>query len=164
MDGKISKTKALHVRQQEEVSETTQNEARAKCKFACPHPGCNHVFLTKRGMTIHAGKCQWKNEFAIEEILNHRGPVTARQYLVRWQGYNAQHNSWIPKSSLDPEAIKDYEVQTGAYVRNWQFRCPECDLSCKSQCNVVSKSTKVGPINRKSHECDIYIMNACTEA
>ena len=121
------------MRQQEEVGKTTPNEARAKCKFACPHPGCNHVFLTKRGLTIHAGKCQWKNEFVIEKILNHRGPVTARQYQVRWQGYNAQHDSWIPRSSLHPDAIKDYEVQTGAYVNNWQFRCPECDLPCKSQ-------------------------------
>ena len=72
MDVNIPKTKSLHVRQQEEVSKTTQNEARVKCKFGSPHPGCNHVFLTKRGLNIHAGRCQWKNEFEVEKILSHK--------------------------------------------------------------------------------------------
>ena len=128
----IVKTKALHVRQQEEVSRTTLVEAKSKCKFTCPHPGCDHTFLTKRGMHVHAGKCQWRNEFVVEKILKHRGPVTARQYLVRWQGYSPQEDSWIPRSNLHPEAIKDYELEVGAYVQGWQFRCPECDLPCKS--------------------------------
>ena len=57
MDVNISKTKNLHVRKQEAVSKTTQAEARARCNFKCPHPGCGHVFLTKRGRNIHAGKC-----------------------------------------------------------------------------------------------------------
>ena len=54
----ITKTKDLHVRQQESVSKTTQAEARVKCRFKCPHLGCDHVFLTKRGRNIHAGRCQ----------------------------------------------------------------------------------------------------------
>ena len=52
MDVNVSKTKSLHVRRQEAVSKTSEEEARAKCKFKCPHPGCDHVFLTKRGMDI----------------------------------------------------------------------------------------------------------------
>ena len=132
MNVNITKTKTMHVTKQEEVSRTSDEEAREKCKFTCPHPGCNHVFLTKRGMNIHASRCQWRNEFVVEKILDHKDPVTARNYLVRWYGYTAQHESWIPRSSLHPEAIKDYEVQTGVYVQNWQFRCPECDLPCKS--------------------------------
>ena len=131
MDVNIVKTKALHVRQQEGVTKTTQDEARAKCKFACPHPGCGHVFLTKRGRDIHAGRCQWQNEFVVERILNHKGPTTARQYLIRWHGYSSQHDSWVPRSNIHPEAIKDYEIQSGSYVQNWRFRCPDCDLPCK---------------------------------
>ena len=42
----IPKTKSLHVRQQEEVSETSQEETHSKCKFVCPYPDCGHVFLT----------------------------------------------------------------------------------------------------------------------
>ena len=69
----------------------------------------------------------------MDTILNHKGPITARQYLVRWQGYSPQHDSWVPRSSLHPEAIKDYEIQSGSYVQGWQFRCPDCDLPCKSR-------------------------------
>ena len=129
MDVNIVKTKSLHVRQQESVSKTTQDEARAKCKFKCPHPGCDHVFLTQRGRNIHAGRCQWRNEFefVVEAILSHKGRIIARQYLIRWQGYSAQHDSWVPRSSLHPEAIRDYEMQSGSYVQGWKFRCPDCD-------------------------------------
>ena len=132
MDVNIVKTKSLHVRQQESVNKTTQDEARAKCKFKCPHPGCDHVFLTQRGRNIHAGRCQWRNEFAVEAILSHEGHITARQYLIRWQGYSAQHDSWVPRSSLHPETIRDYEMQSGSYIQDWKFRCPDCDLPCKS--------------------------------
>ena len=111
------KTKSLHVRQQEEVTKTTQEEAQAKCKFKYPHPGCNHVFLTKRGLQVHEGRCQWKNEFVVKKILSHKGPVTARMYLVRWQGYSSQEDSWIPRSNLHPETIKNYEMSAGAYVQ-----------------------------------------------
>ena len=86
MNVNIPKTKSLHVRCQEEVSKTTGDEARARCKFKCPHPDCDHVFFSKRGLNVHAGKCQWKNEFVVERILDHKGNITARQYLVRWQG------------------------------------------------------------------------------
>ena len=118
MDVNIAKTKVLHVRQQEEVSKTTQAEAQSKCKFTCPHPGCDHTFLTKRGMHVHVGRCQWRNEFVVDKILNHRGPVTARQYLVRWQGYSPQEDRWIPRSNLHPEAIRDYEMEVGEYTQD----------------------------------------------
>ena len=52
--------------------------------------------------------------------------------IVRSQGYSPQEDSWIPRSSLHPEKIKDYELEVGAYVQGWQFRCPDCDLPCKS--------------------------------
>ena len=83
MDVNIPKTKTLHVRQQEEVSKTTDEEVRSRCKFQCLHPGCDHVFLTKRGLSAHAGKYQWRNEFVVGKTLDHKDTVNARQYLVR---------------------------------------------------------------------------------
>ena len=61
--------------------------------FVCPHPGCNHVFLTKRGINIHAGKCQWKNEFVVEKILSHKGPITVRQPIFGEMAGRATMNS-----------------------------------------------------------------------
>ena len=104
-------------------------------------------------MHVHAGRCQWKNEFVVDKIMNHKGPVTARQYLIRWQGYSPQHDSWVPRTSLHPEAIKDYEMQTGVYVHDWQFRCPDCDLPCKSLRGVkIHQSRTHKPVKKQSFE------------
>ena len=88
MNVKIVKTKILHVRAQDPVTDTSTNEATAVSKFVCPHLNCGFRFFTKRGMQAHAGRCEWRNEFEIERILAHRGPVHARQYLVRWKNYD----------------------------------------------------------------------------
>ena len=132
----IPKTMTLHVRQQEEVSKTTSDEAKKLCRFRCPHLNCNHSFLTKKGMMIHAGRCQWKDEFEIESIVSHRGPVTSRSYLVKWKGYPESDNSWVPRSNLHPVTIEEYEKKVGVYVYDWRFRCPKCDLPCVSERGV----------------------------
>ena len=66
----IPKTMTLHVREQDKVSKTTAGEAKKLCKFKFPH-------------LIHAGTCEWKDEYEIEGVLKHRGPVTNRSYLVK---------------------------------------------------------------------------------
>lgn len=123
----------LHVRQQEKISKTTVSEAKRLCKFKCPHLNCDHTFLTKRGMMIHAGTCQWKDEYEIERVLNHRGPITNRSYLVKWKGYSDDENSWVSRLNLHHQIIKEYELKSGAYVQDWKFRCPKCDLPCASE-------------------------------
>ena len=67
----IPKTMTLHVREQDKVSKTTTGEAKKLCKFMCPHLNCNQNFLTRKGMLIHAGTCEWKDEYEIEGVLNH---------------------------------------------------------------------------------------------
>ena len=52
----IEKTKTLHVRKQDPVSKTSAEEAAEVCKYVCPHLNCEHRFLTKRGMQIHASE------------------------------------------------------------------------------------------------------------
>ena len=54
-------------------------------------------------------------EFRIEAIIGHRDITygrrrkdgtrpTKRQFLVKWLGYTAEHNSWEPESSLRADA------------------------------------------------------------
>jgi hypothetical protein len=42
--------------------------------------------------------------FLIDRVLDHcirkRGRRSYREYLVKWQGYGSEHNSWEPESSL----------------------------------------------------------------
>ena len=80
MDISIVKTKVLHVREQEATSATTPEEAKKVCKFTCPHHMCDHQFVTKQGMLIHAGKCELKDVYPLEKILAHEGsPKNARR-------------------------------------------------------------------------------------
>ena len=34
--------------------------------------------------------------FVVDKIINHRGPASNRQDLVRWQGYGSDEDSWEP--------------------------------------------------------------------
>ena len=50
---------------------------------------CGHAYLMQRGLNIHKGHCQWKNEFEIEKILGHKGTLANRMFQIRWKGYNS---------------------------------------------------------------------------
>ena len=131
-----AKTKAMHVRAQEPITATSNTEASKVCKFICPHLNCGYKFLTKRGMLVHAGRCEWKEEFEIERILDCKGEVWNRKYLIHWKGYTHEHDTWEPRNNLHPEAIMEFEKQNNLYVTNWTHRCPVCYLPCRSQHGV----------------------------
>ena len=80
----ISKTKAMHVRSQDQVTSTTKEEARKICKFTCPHLTYGFKFRTKRGMLVHAGKCCWSKEFKVNRILDCSGAIYNRKYKIKW--------------------------------------------------------------------------------
>ena len=57
---------------------------------------------------------QGELEYSVESILGHRdvgaGKRAKRQYLVKWQGYGPEHNSWEPVANLTncDDALKAY--------------------------------------------------------
>jgi hypothetical protein len=50
--------------------------------------------------------------FVIEEVLDHRSRKrnnkTTYQYLIKWQGYPPEHNTWEPACNLTPVSIQEY--------------------------------------------------------
>ena len=60
--------------------------------------------------------------------------ITGRSYLIRWKNYSQEWDSWVPRTNLHPEMIREYEMQSNSYVFNfnWPHRCPQCDLPCAS--------------------------------
>lgn len=42
--------------------------------------------MTKKDMLIHDGRRKWKDEFEVEKIVDHRGSITRRSYLIKWKG------------------------------------------------------------------------------
>ena len=101
-----TKTETMHVTEQDAVSKTTTAEAKKVCKFTCKNPGCSKVFHTAHGVKIHAGKCRWKDAYYVDRILDVRDiedtSSTKRKYLVRWQGYGPEHDTWEPHNNLPP--------------------------------------------------------------
>ena len=83
MDLSTEKTFCLQVKRQDEITPMTPAEARAQCKFVCPHLNCGHKFMTKAGLKINMSRCEWREEFEVERLVDHRGPVVARKYKVR---------------------------------------------------------------------------------
>jgi hypothetical protein len=48
--------------------------------------------------------------YQIAEILDHRGKAgPAQQCLVRWEGFDASHDSWVPRRDITPKALIAYE-------------------------------------------------------
>ena len=131
----VEKTKAMKVCEQDEVTPTTNDEAKKVCKFTCTNIGCTKVFFNKRGMLCHKGRCKWRDEYLIDKIVDVRGPAqTSRQeFLIQWKGYGREHDSWQPRSKIDPDCVTEYLKANGLYNYNWAgVRCPACDLPCKN--------------------------------
>ena len=119
MDLSTEKTLSLHMRKQDAVSPTTPEEAAEQRKFTCPHLNCGF----KCGSKDPHGQCEWKDEFAVERIVDHRGPVVVRKFKVRWKNYSSDFETWEPWTNLHPALIREYEIAHGAYDFNWRFRC-----------------------------------------
>ena len=49
-------------------------------------------------------------EVDVEHIRSHRGSKRTMEYLVHWEGYTAEHDSWEPAAALRscPAAVKSY--------------------------------------------------------
>jgi len=49
--------------------------------------------------------------YQIADILHHRGkPGPKQQCLVRWEGFDASHDSWIPRNAITDKALVAYET------------------------------------------------------
>lgn len=47
--------------------------------------------------------------YEVQRILNHRGPPSQREYLVRWKNYTADEDTWEPEENFDDMAsIQEY--------------------------------------------------------
>ena len=41
-----------------------------------------------------------EEEYEIEKIIRHRGTSSTRSFLIRWKGYLAEEDSWVPEQDL----------------------------------------------------------------
>ena len=95
---------------------TISGEASDACKFTCSRLHCGFKFYCRHGMRAHAGICEWENELPIHRILDIKGPVQCKEYLIKWKRCSDKDNTWETRSHIHPEAIKDFEQANGMYV------------------------------------------------
>ena len=41
-----------------------------------------------------------EEEYKIKKIIRHSGPPSSHSFLIRWKGYSAKEDSWIPEQNL----------------------------------------------------------------
>ena len=41
-----------------------------------------------------------EEEYKVEKIIRHRRPPSSRSFLIRWKGYSAEEDSWVPERDL----------------------------------------------------------------
>ena len=53
-----------------------------------------------------------EEEYEIDQILRHQGTSRNRSFLIRWKGYSAEEDSWIPEANLShaTEALQEYKT------------------------------------------------------
>ena len=53
-----------------------------------------------------------EEEYEIDRILRHRRTIRNRFFLIRWKGYSAEEDSWIPEESLShtTEVLQEYKM------------------------------------------------------
>ena len=74
----------------------------------------------------------------------------ARQFKIRWKGYQEEDDTWQRRSDLHPDAIKDFEIENNLYDHSWTHRCPVCDLPCRTARGVKIHRTKAHGKNDKT--------------
>ena len=76
--------------------------------------GCTARFKTKTDMLIliHANSCPFNYDntseyYEVEEIRSVYGKASRKLFLVKWEGYGEERNSWVPEGSLLRDGCKE---------------------------------------------------------
>lgn len=98
------------------------------------------IFLKKKGAGLPVRD---EEDYTVEAIVDERKVGTRKEYLVKWDGYPAESNTWEPKENLDNcKAIVDEWRKSDQYKQRQQ----EYQAAKKAP----AKRASVIPVKRKS--------------
>ena len=150
----IPKSEVQHIRKQEDVASPTPAEfkraaEKGKLPFQCDF--CGKRFATKVDMR-HLKYCPeaqrgvYDEEWGVDKILDVRGPIDNRFFLVRWEGkWEVDQETWEPFRHLSggaEEAIAAFwaanpQLQVSdSFAYDGEHRCEWCCKFCSSEAEL----------------------------
>ena len=74
--------------------------------------GCPARFKTKLDMLTHTSTCPFNyvnssKYYEVKEVLAVYGKAVRKLFLIKWEGYPADSNSWVPEHSLLRDGCKE---------------------------------------------------------
>lgn len=92
---------------------------------------------------------QGEEEYKVEAILSHWGPIQNRSYLVHWKGYATAEDSWEPETHLEHVAdlLSAYKK---AHPKAFPFRTATCIVSVN---RITLEMAPTRPLPFAHHLC-----------
>jgi hypothetical protein len=89
-------------------------------------------------------------EFIIRQVKGVRGPLDDREYLVAWEGYPDEFDSWRPARDMLPETIDEAEKEFGGagapeISSRVDARSPDAGVSSPSADQLVAERVSFNP-------------------
>ena len=82
-----------------------------------------------------------EEDYTVEAIVDERKVGTRKEYLVKWDGYPAESNTWEPKENLDNcKAIVDEWRKSDQYnYTDYTNSCWRCSSSASKNTNLLER-------------------------
>jgi len=103
-----------------------------------------------------------KNVYFVESILDKRVQSGRIEYLIKWEGYDEQYNSWEPKKNVSSVLIKEFENNMSQ--NNSKTKTTTTNNN-KSRSKIVKTNKKVNKVKEYDNiqKEDVYIVDEILE-
>ena len=64
---------------------------------------------TKHKVISNSATSETDNIFTVEKIIGYKKENGQDKYLIKWEGFNANYNTWEPSSNLNEAALEEAE-------------------------------------------------------
>jgi len=97
-------------------------------------------------------------EWKVEEILNSRWHQRRFQFLIKWKGFNREHNSWKVTSNIKaPDLVMEYyrkHLVVPSHICQTDFNALFKSRTIASRCSNLEGGVNVrGPLTHDSGAC-----------
>jgi len=106
-EGRETKRRSSSIIAGSKIKEDAEkNESINGSKNNAKSPSTKHVKVEEmKGNELKKEKSSEEEEFNIESLLHRKGS----KYLVKWEGYGSEYNTWEPKTSIPDLILQYYE-------------------------------------------------------